>query len=160
MWVVEKKKRRWGKMREQKGGTKREIDESLREMVGGFGGGGGVRLRSLALKLFYLMVLRGTDGHEEGAQKRIKSEKTARLNNCHYIIYYIRSFFFFFFCTTRRHLIIRPFFVITVLHFLLSCSTNIHVLARILLYQSAPVLFFSPLCWVSHQKSHLPPLDK
>lgn len=34
-----------------------------------------MRLRSLALKLFYLMVLRGTDGHEEGAQKRIKSEK-------------------------------------------------------------------------------------
>lgn len=61
-------------MREQKGGTKREIDESLREM-GGAGRGRGVRLRSLALKLFYLMVLRGTDGHEEGAQKRIKSEK-------------------------------------------------------------------------------------
>lgn len=60
-------------MREQKGGTKREMDESLREMGGS--GGRGVRLRSLALKLFYLMVLRGTDGHEEGAQKRIKSEK-------------------------------------------------------------------------------------
>lgn len=43
-------------------------------------------LRSLALKLFHLMVLKGIDGQKEEAQKGIKEKKI--LNNHHHIIYF------------------------------------------------------------------------
>lgn len=73
-------------------------------------------LRSLALKLFHLMVLKGIDGQKEEAQKGRKEKK--RLNNHHHIIYFHP---FSVFCIWD--LIIHLFFSIIILSSLLILST-------------------------------------
>lgn len=73
-------------------------------------------LRSLALKLFHLMVLKGIDGQKEEAQKGIKEKK--RLNNHHHIIYFHP---FSVFCIWD--LIIHLFLSIIILSSLLILST-------------------------------------